>query len=89
MAFGYLVVAFLAAVVAIFALQNGAPVGVRFLVWTLRDVPLAALLLVAFALGLVLSGLPLWFARWRLARRVRALEARITQLEPPAPDRDH
>ena len=88
MALGYLAVALLAAAVAVFALQNGTPVGVRFLIWSLRDVPLAALVLVSFAAGLVLTGVPLWFTRWRLASRARTLEAQVRQLETALAERD-
>lgn len=88
MALGYLAGALIAAAVAVFALQNGTPVGVRFLVWSLRDVPLAALVLVSFAVGLVLTGLPLWITRWRLASRTRTLEAQVKQLETSLADRD-
>ena len=39
MKLGYVVVAIIAAVVAVFALQNGDPTAVRFIVWT-ADGPL-------------------------------------------------
>jgi uncharacterized integral membrane protein len=77
MALGYLIVAVLAAAVAIFALQNGTPVAVRFLVWTIRDVSIAALTLVSLATGLVLAGLPPSITRWRLRSRARTLEIQV------------
>ena len=89
MAIGYLIVALLAAVVAVFALQNGAPATVRFLVWSLDGIPLAGLILGAFAAGLVIAGLPLaiqhWRARSRLEAQVRDLEARRDRAPEPPP----
>jgi putative membrane protein len=81
MGIGYLVVALLAAVVAVFALQNGAPTTVRFLVWNLDGVPLAGLILGALAAGLVIAGVPLGIQRWRARSRAQQLEARIRSLE--------
>jgi hypothetical protein len=48
-AFVYLLVACLAAAVAVFALQNGTPATVHVFVWNLVGVPLAGLILGAFA----------------------------------------
>jgi lipopolysaccharide assembly protein A len=78
---GYLVVAVIAAAVAVFALQNSAPASVRFIVWSLEPVPVAALVLVSLAAGIVVAGLPLWLQRWRLRARTRALEQRVAELE--------
>ena len=93
MAFGYLLVAIVAATVAVFALQNGDPTPVRFLVWTADGVPLAGLILLSLACGLVIAGVPLIIQRWRLRVRVRALERRVAELESarssgPAPGRE-
>jgi uncharacterized integral membrane protein len=84
MAFGYLLVALVAAAVAVFALQNGEPTPVRFLVWSSETLPLAALILAALAGGLVVAGLPLLFRGWRLRSRLRAAERRIAELEQRA-----
>ena len=65
MAFGYLVVALLGAAVAVFALQNSVPTSVRFLIWTLDGLPLAAVALASLGIGLVVAGLPLWIRGWR------------------------
>lgn len=88
MAFGYVVVAVLAAAVAVFALQNTGPVAVRFLVWTLPAVSVAALTLLALAAGLVVAGIPLWFRSWRLHSRVRTLELQVRQLETALEERN-
>lgn len=85
MAFGYLIVAIVAASVAVFALQNSEPTRVRFLFWVIDGVPVAALVLLSLAAGLVVAGVPLWLGRWRLRARARTLEARVAALERPAP----
>jgi len=87
-AFVYLLVAFLAAAVAVFALQNGTPATVRVFAWNLAGVPLAGLILGAFAAGLVIAGVPLGIQRWRARSRVRRLEARVRDLEAAAAQRD-
>jgi uncharacterized integral membrane protein len=84
MAFAYLLVACLAAAVAVFALQNGTPATVRVFVWNLTGVPLAGLILGAFAAGLVIAGIPLGIQRWRARARARRLEARVKELEAAA-----
>jgi uncharacterized integral membrane protein len=88
MAWGYLLVAILGGAIVLFALQNGAPVPVRFLRWTTPPTSLAALILLALAAGLVVAGVPLWLQRWRLRARVRTLEAQVRQLETALADRD-
>jgi uncharacterized integral membrane protein len=88
MALGYLVVAILAAGVAVFALQNGAPTPVRFAVWTVDGLPLAALILASLASGLIVAGLPLLIQRWRLRARLRAAERRVAELEAAAARRE-
>jgi len=81
MALGYLIVALLAAAVAIFALQNGTPTTVKFIVWNLDGVPLAGLILGAFGAGLVIAGVPLGIQRWRARSQARRLEAHVRDLE--------
>ena len=81
MTVAYLVVAILAAAVAVFALQNGDPTPVRFIVWTADGLPLAALILISLAGGLVIAGVPLMLQRWRLRARLRAAERRVAELE--------
>jgi uncharacterized integral membrane protein len=75
------VVALVAVAVAVFALQNGEPTPVRFLAWSADGFPLAGLILISLAGGLVMAGVPLLIQRWRLRARVRALERRIAELE--------
>lgn len=85
---GYMVfVAIVAMAVAIFALQNTAVVTVRFVVWEISGVPLAAVVLGALGAGMVIVGLPLWFLLWRARSRTRTPSApfphRASPPEPP------
>jgi hypothetical protein len=63
------------AAAALFALQNGSPITLRFLVWAAHEVPLAGVVLLALAAGAPIVGLPLLISRWRLRARLRRLEA--------------
>jgi uncharacterized integral membrane protein len=67
---GYVIVAVVAVVVAIFTLQNTATVTVQFAIWRIEQVPVAAVVLLSLAAGGVMIGLPLIFQLWR-ARRGR------------------
>jgi uncharacterized integral membrane protein len=80
-AFGYFLVALVAAAVAIFALQNSEPTRVQFLFWHVDGAPISAVILIALAAGLIVAGLPLLIQRWRLRVRVRTLQARVADLE--------
>jgi lipopolysaccharide assembly protein A len=81
MAIGYLLVAVIAAALAVFALQNGAPVAVEFAIWKLEGVPLAGVILGAFGAGLIIAAVPLTIQRWRARSQLRRLEARLRTLE--------
>jgi len=88
MTFGYLVVALLTAVVVVFAFQNGTPVSVKFLAWTVPEISAAAVILIALVMGLLIAAIPLWLQRWRLRVRVRGLEAQVRQLETALEERN-
>jgi len=88
MAVGYVVAAVVAAMIAVFALQNGEPTSIRFLKWSVDAVPLAGVVLAALGAGLVVAGLPLWVQVWRWRSRARSAEARATSLEKTVADRD-
>jgi uncharacterized integral membrane protein len=88
MALGYLIVALLAAAVAVFALQNSAQTSVRFLVWTLDGLPVAAVALASLGIGLVVAGVPLWLRSWRWRSQARAAEARAAMLDKALAERD-
>jgi uncharacterized integral membrane protein len=85
---GYLLVALLAAAVAVFTLQNSAPTTVRFLVWTVESLPVAAVALMSLASGLILIALPLWINGWRWRSRARSAEGRIATLERTLAERE-
>ncbi len=70
----YVIVAIIAVAVAVFTLQNTGGVTVTLLVWRIGEMPLAAVILFAFAAGIVLAGVPLWIERWRLRSQRRVLE---------------
>jgi len=88
MAFGYLVVALLAAAVAVFALQNSDPITVHFLFWSVRPLPVAGVALAALAVGLIVAGVPLAVARRRWRSRSQSLETRVASLESALAERD-
>lgn len=87
MVFGYLVVALLSAAATIFALQNVQPATVRFLFWSIDNVPLAGAILVSLAAGVVLAGVPMSIERWRWQSRAKALQTRVEILENALGDR--
>ena len=88
MALGYLIAALLAAAVAVFALQNSAQTSVRFLVWTLDGLPVAAVALASLGIGLIVAGVPLWFRGWRWRSQARSAEARAAMLDKALAERD-
>jgi uncharacterized integral membrane protein len=88
MTFGYLVVALLTAAIVVFAFQNGTPLSVKFLAWTVPEVSAAAVILIALVTGLLIAAIPLWLQRWRLRVRVRGLESQVRQLESTLEERN-
>ncbi len=76
----------LALATVIFAVQNAMPVTVGFLVWQFVNAPLALVLLLAVALGVLISlflSLPSMIAsRWTVSR----LKKRVAELEKTAQD---
>lgn len=79
----YLLVALVSVAVAIFAMQNTDHVTVGFIVWKITAVPLAGVVLVSLAAGMVIVGVPLWFRLWRARSRLQAAEARLAAAAPP------
>lgn len=83
---GYLLTAVVAVAVAVFAIQNTEHVAVNFLVWQVAEVPVAAVVLASFGVGILAVGIPAWFKVWRLRRRlVRAEHQPAVPPEPPPP----
>jgi uncharacterized integral membrane protein len=75
----------LAALVAL-SWQSNAPTHIRFLVWSIDEVPLAGVVLGAAGLGLLLAGTLFWAERIRLRARLRAAQApRSSGAEPACP----
>lgn len=82
----YALVAVMAVVVAIFAVQNSARTNVRLLLWSIEGIPVAALVLLSLAVGILAADAPLWIDRWRLRSEVRRLAARLkTPESAPSP----
>lgn len=88
MGLGYLVVAAVAVLVTVFALQNTDPTTVRLLLWKLEGVPLAVLLLATLGAGLLIAGVPLAIKLTVWRSRARSQEARVNMLETAVADRD-
>jgi uncharacterized integral membrane protein len=81
-------VGLLSAAIAVFALQNNEAMSVRFLGWSVDNVPLAVAILVPFAVGLVTAAIPLGYSKWRWRSRARSLEAKVEMLESTLSARD-
>jgi uncharacterized integral membrane protein len=79
--FRYVFIAVVASAITVFALQNTGPVSLHFLIWSLPPAPLATVILLFAAAGIVLVGVPLWIDRWRLRARARTLEVRLASAE--------
>ena len=88
MKLGYVVVAVLAVIITIFALQNTDPATVRFLVWRLEAIPVAGLVLASLIVGLLIAGVPLGVRLGVWRSRARSLESRVGERDrqtPPQP----
>ena len=81
MGLAFIIVGIVSAGIAVFALQNNQPLSLRFIAWSLDNVPLAGAILVALAAGLILAAVPLLFSNWRLRSRARAAERKVDMLE--------
>ena len=88
MGVAYVTVGLVSAAIAVFALQNNQPLSLRFLAWSVTEVPLAGAVLVALAAGLILAAVPLAISNWRLRSRGRALESKVEMLEAALTTRD-
>ena len=84
MKLGYLVVAALAVIITIFALQNTAEITVRFAIWRLDGVPIAGLVLGSLGAGLLIAGVPLLIKLGIWRRRARSLQTRLGALDTSA-----
>ena len=84
MKLGYLVVAVLAVIITIFALQNTTETTVRFAIWRLDAVPIAGLVLGSLGAGLLIAGVPLWIRLGIWRSRARSLQTRLGALDASA-----
>ena len=75
------VIALLAAAIAAFSLMNSEPVTVKFFVWRVEAVPLAAVILAAVLAGAIPVGLIGFVGRLRLKYKIRQLESSVRELE--------
>jgi uncharacterized integral membrane protein len=88
MGLGYVLVAVVAVLVTVFALQNTDPATVRFLLWRIDTVPLALLVLVSLGAGLLIAGLPLAIRLGVWRSRARSYETRAGMLQSAVEERD-
>ena len=75
----YLLVAVVAALITVFAIQNISPVPVHFLVWQLQGA-LSLVILLSVLVGVVLTSLFGLVRHWKLRARIRQLEGRLAEL---------
>jgi uncharacterized integral membrane protein len=80
----YVVIALIGAAAAVFALQNIDPVVIRFLVWRVEGAPLALVILVSLAVGMMVASLSGFVRQWKLRSRIRQLEQRLSQAGIPS-----
>jgi uncharacterized integral membrane protein len=76
----YLLMAMLGSVATIFALQNRAPVEIWFLLWAVKGMPLALVILLSLLVGVVFASLSGLVKVMKLKFRVRQLENQVAQL---------
>ncbi len=76
----YLLMALLGSLATIFALQNRDPVEIWFLVWAVKGMPLALVILLSLLLGVVFASLSGLVKIMKLKFRVRQLENQVAQL---------
>ena len=86
MLFIYLLMAVVGVLAMIFAVQNPAPVEVRFLHWRIADLPLSLVILFSAIIGVICAAVSGFAQQVRLKLKIRQLERRIAQLSD-APDK--
>ena len=75
----YILMILVGAAGAIFALQNIDPVVIRFLFWRIEDAPLAMVIILSIAIGVVLTSLVGIVQQLKLKSRIRKLEHSLAQ----------
>ncbi len=82
MVMAYLLVALLGAAIALFAVQNGSPVVIRFLGWQVEGA-LSLVVLLSVLVGIILTALLGVVRHWKLRSRIRQLENKLARFETP------
>jgi len=86
----YLLMAAVGVLAMIFAVQNPDPVEVRFLRWSVTDLPLSLVILFSAMIGVICTAVGGFARQLRLKLKVRQLERQIAQLSDapakPAPE---
>ena len=80
----YVLMILIGAAGAIFALQNIDPVVIRFLVWRLEGAPLAMVIILSIAIGVVFTSLVGLVQQLKLRSKIRHLEANLTKASAAA-----
>ena len=75
----YILMVLVGAAGAIFALQNIDPVVIRFLFWRTEGAPLAMVIILSIAIGVVLTSLVGIVQQLKLRSRIRKLEYNLAQ----------
>jgi len=75
----YILMVLVGAAGAIFALQNIDPVVIRFLFWRIEGAPLAMVIILSIAIGVVLASLVGIVQQLKLRSRIRKLEHSLAQ----------
>lgn len=76
----YLLMALLGSAATIFALQNRDPVEIWFLVWGVKGMPLALVILLSLLVGVVFTSLSGLVKVLKMRYRIRQLENQVGQL---------
>jgi uncharacterized integral membrane protein len=80
----YVLMILIGAAGAIFALQNIDPVVIRFLVWRLEGAPLAMVIILSIAIGVVFTSLVGLVQQFKLRSKIRHLESNLAKASAAA-----
>lgn len=80
----YVLMILIGAAGAIFALQNIDPVVIRFLAWRLEGAPLAMVIILSIAIGVVFTSLLGLVQQFKLRSKIRHLEANLAKTSAAA-----
>jgi len=80
----YVLMILIGAAGAIFALQNIEPVVIRFLFWRLEGAPLAMVIILSIAIGVVFTSLVGLVQQFKSRSKIRRLEANLAKASAAA-----